>query len=616
GSGRSLGAVLCLSILLGAGAAAGAEPVTAKGKIKQVTLYRSEALVTKTIVVDTAVGQVELRIEGLPPQVVGDSLFAEAATGIEVRAVRFRTRAVEAEPDEKIHALDQELEGIHDKLTANAEQVKLVIHRIAYLNSLELFVAPTASVELSKGVLDAATLEKITRFNFEQRAQAAEENLKLTREKRELEKRRAFLRAQRAELTRSSTRTVREALLFLEKREPGSQVVNLSYLVRNAGWSPSYNFRAGENGAVRVEANAIIQQMTGEDWNGVELVLSTASPGLSAEGPGLAPFHLTLGSPNRQMANREGQVGVGDFISQMSTAQNKMQVARAQQRASQSLRDNRGFNWEMNEAGNAIFGLELTVAADALSTLELERPIAMEEPSIEYRLKNPVSLASRSDQQLIRFDVLDLSARVYHVAAPMLTSYIYREAELTNTGSEALLAGPVSVYLDGRFVGRGEIPTVARGQSFVMGFGADSQLRARRELVAKTERVQGGNREVGFRYRIVLESYKDGKTPVRVVDRIPLPRNPDDVRVTLSELADPLSDDKVYLRVERPKGILRWEIEVPGHAAGDTARIVEYDYTMEFDKNRGVTTPTAAAVEGQQEYRQEFERMQIMRMGK
>ena len=61
----------------------------------------------------------------------------------------------------------------------------------------------------------------------------------------------------------------------------------------------------------------------------------------------------------------------------------------------------------------------------------------------------------------------------------MLTSYVYREAELANSSDQDLLAGPITVYLDGRFVGRGEIPTVA-GQTFVVGFGADPQLRARR----------------------------------------------------------------------------------------------------------------------------------------
>jgi hypothetical protein len=61
-------------------------------------------------------------------------------------------------------------------------------------------------------------------------------------------------------------------------------------------------------------------------------------------------------------------------------------------------------------------------------------------------------------------------------------------------------AGPVATFLGGQFVGRGEIPTVTLGESFAVGLGIDSSLRAKRELVDKQERIQGGNRVVDFIY--------------------------------------------------------------------------------------------------------------------
>ena len=70
-----------------------------------------------------------------------------------------------------------------------------------------------------------------------------------------------------------------EAVLFLEKHAPGKGTVRLNYLVGNCGWSPVYTVRAGENRKkVGVECNALIHQLSGEDWNGVTLTLSTASP--------------------------------------------------------------------------------------------------------------------------------------------------------------------------------------------------------------------------------------------------------------------------------------------------------------------------------------------------
>ncbi|MDH3585316.1 MAG: DUF4139 domain-containing protein, partial [Phycisphaerae bacterium] len=174
------------------------------------------------------------------------------------------------------------------------------------------------------------------------------------------------------------------------------------------------------------------------------------------------------------------------------------------------------------------------------------------------------------------------------------------EAELTNTTAEDLLRGTVNVYLDDRFVGRTEITTVARGQTFVVGFGADPQLRTTRELLDRELTKQGGNQVVSFRYRLVLENYKDGELPVRVQDRTPYLNTSEQLRVTLGEMTDKLSEDPVYLRLERPRGILRWDITVPAAASGEKARMVEYGYRIEFDRNFHLRNPTGSNAEQQQ----------------
>ena len=101
------------------------------------------------------------------------------------------------------------------------------------------------------------------------------------------------------------------------------------------------------------------------------------------------------------------------------------------------------------------------------------------------------------------------------MAAPVLTGFVYEEAALSNDGQSVLLAGPVSTYVDGQFVGQGFIPSVAVGEKFTVGLGIDSSLRATRELVEKTETTQGGNRVIDFTYHLRLENFS-GKRPTYV----------------------------------------------------------------------------------------------------
>jgi uncharacterized protein (TIGR02231 family) len=343
--------------------------------------------------------------------------------------------------------------------------------------------------------------------------------------------------------------------------------------------------------------------MTGEDWNGVALTLSTASPALSATGPGLAPFPVSL-TPDGD-GKKTNQA---DLAQQLQSIRGRQKTAIMQFNNSRDLTGNLSLNWDANAAANDFQYLELTNPKETLSSLRLDDTGA-EGPSLSYGIEGGVSLASRSDQQMVRILQTSFATNFYHMATPVLTSYVYREAELKNTSDEDLLAGPVNVYLDGGFVGQAEVPTVARGQTFVVGLGADPQVRSRRELANKTDSVQGGNRELGFEYRLLVENYKEQPVAIRLFDRLPHTDRTGDVRVELSALEVALSTDELYVRRERTKGILRWDVTVPAGAIGKDAHTVEYDYKVDFDRSFKL----GATVKNVPEQQIEFEQLQRSR---
>ncbi|MDX1566062.1 MAG: mucoidy inhibitor MuiA family protein, partial [Phycisphaeraceae bacterium] len=272
-----------------------APPKAVQGKVTEVTLYRGQARVVRSIELDGAHGPVELVVTDLPSQVVPQSLFAESVEGIDVRAVRYRKRAVGKAPRAEVRALEEKIAGLRDLIEANQDRQTLAAKRLAYLDKLEGFVAPTAKTELSKGVLDAEALEKVTQFSFAQREKVMQQLLELKKQSRQLKEDLSVAEHERRALAGGFSRLVHEAVLFLEKRAAGKQPVRLTYLVNQCGWAPSYNFRAksGE-GQVRLEYNGVIQQMSGEDWTNVKLTLSTASPSISAAVPGLASMPVSL----------------------------------------------------------------------------------------------------------------------------------------------------------------------------------------------------------------------------------------------------------------------------------------------------------------------------------
>ena len=569
------------------------ETVEATGRVDAVTVYRGQAYVTRVVEIPGPAGLREVIVGDLPEHVVPDSIYAESADGVEVRSVRYRMRPVQEDVRQEVRELDEQLRHVQDELEANQRHVALLDEHKAYLDALENFVALTANVELTKGVLDAETLERLTAFLFERRRGLTDQRLELLREQRSLHERQELLRRQRAELTGTSARTVREAVVFVNLVNAGGGRLRLRYLVNNATWSPSYTIRADQDHTkVMVDYYASIQQRSGEDWPDVRMTLSTATPSLAAKAPALTPLTVALASApqrdlkqaRRELRHRKGQAA-------KDRAQRNPAILRpGPQESQQQVEYEYGGEVQFDEVLNRLAGelQVLDLVASEKTPREPEHQEAQESVSVSYPLASRTTLPSRSDRQLIQIASLPVKAEFYKLAVPVLTDYVYEEATATNDSDIVLLAGPVSAYLGGQFVGHGEIPMVAVGETFKAGFGIDPSLRTSRELVKKRESIQGGNRVVHFTYGLRLENFGTTAATVRLLDRIPTAK-PLQAKIELVSPGPELSDDADYQRSDRKKGILRWDVQVPQQATGTQAFTLEYQFDLEYDKKMTIT---------------------------
>ena len=615
---------------------AGAEETPAESRVAAVTVYQGQALVTREVEIPSEEGLLELVITDLPAQIIPGSLYAEPGGGVEVRSVSFRQRPVQEDTREEVKQLDAEMLEIGDLMDAIRSKQTNLSTRKKYLSSLEKFMSGTGKSDLEHGVLDAAALASLKEMVFSDRDKIAEQELSLKRQLRDLNEKLSVVKRKRQNITGSASRTVREAIVFLNVPEQGNKSLRLTYLVSGASWSPSYNLRADEKKSeVVVEYNASVQQMSGEDWNDVAMTLSTATPSLMASAPRLDPLMIQLTS-RRQSKSEEGLERSSLLNKQRMLAQNrgnyffemdsKLGVNANgvvdgwdQSNISSGIAAGRvptarqsgsfGFGGGGSAGGGGGFGgvyVQLQQAAQADTSLnkiandmiicDLTCPtseVVLNKPkreadeteglSIVYRLANRTSLPSRSDRQLIQIASMPIKAEFYHVAKPALTSYVFKEAKLTGGAKVVLLPGPAATFLGDRFVGRGEIPAVSIGQSFNVGLGIDESLRASRRLADRQERVQGGNRITKIEYQIGIENYGTEAVDVRLFARLPKSSG-NDIKIQLVE-SDPAVQERAEQDDSEENGILRWDIEVPASATGVDRVNVEYAMQIEHDKN-------------------------------
>ena len=556
-------------------------PPAVTGRLTGVTLYQGTALVTRHIDLPAGEkGPFEVIVTPLPTATDPASVFADRAEGVEVRAVACRSRPPEeAEKLEgAVAELEQAIKTLNQEISISRNEIALRRIRQDYLKSLGNFVAPAVSQEMAHGVLQAKEIEAVTKMHFTEYETASQEIMEMDFKIADDQEKLARLQKERDKLAAGPPVTY-DAVLYLDKPKEGAASLKLNYLVKDCGWSPVYNVRGNiAQNEIGIEFNALIHQVSGENWDGVKLALSTASPTVSAYNPQLAPLYVRVAGGGQQA----GVGAVGNSI-RFNKALDQQKAALAGQFRGQSIQEAATANFDANDFAASVQLIELS---ERMSELRRLREDSTEDVlSIEYDLERPVTLVSRREAQMVPVMQHRGKAEFYHVAVPILTSAVFREAELTNVTSQDLLGGTVNVYLDGRFTGRTEMPTIARGRNFTLGFGVDGQLRARRNLIDRREAVQGGNQQVEISVEVVLENYKDKPTKLRLRERTPTMEDAASLRVALGQMSQELSVDPDYVRFGKPKGILLWNLEVkPG--SGKDATSLSYSYSLEFDKNQ------------------------------
>lgn len=558
-----------------------------------VTVYQSSALVAREVAVPAKAGTVELIVSPLPATTVPNSLYAESAGDIRVLATRYRTRPLQETAQEELRKLESDV-----KLLAKAEQVtrkqlETLQANLQFVSKLEGFTAATMEKVTEKGMLNAEAVTQLSTFVMDSRDTRNAQVVALEQKLQENAEQRDFLRRQIAQLAKTSDKTGREAVIVLDKAGDKAGKVTLHYMVSAASWRPQYKVRANpENGQVEIEYLAAIAQQTGEDWTGVDVVLSTAMPMFNAAPPELAVLEVQTVAVAPRPANAPAvgeKMKVEGRYDVLANSLDQRQFKEVQQSAQQFdfKGDKVGADKEYNVAAAVAQANELMADRDFIAQRRRQDSTQREGQSVTFHLNRKLSIPWREDEQLIEVARLPFKSEWFYKAVPVLTPHVYRLADLTNNSQQVILPGEATMYLGSDFVGRETLPLVAVGQTFTAGFGVDPQIQVDRQLVEKSRAVQGGNQVQKFDYRLTISSYKDQPVKLQLWDRTPHAEG-DAVNVTLANTSSILSTDERYMRDQQPKGLLRWDLTLEPNTHGPKASSLTYQYKLEYAKDAAI----------------------------
>jgi hypothetical protein len=564
----------------------------AASKIVAVTVYQNSALVTREVTVPEGTGQLELVVSPLPPETVGNSLYSEGGDGIRILNTRFRSRAIKEDTREEVRKLESTLKQLAKSAQQIQADLQTATENLKFLAKLESYTSTTLQHLSDKGMLNSEASIAMARFVMTTRAERSKEVVNLQQALDANKEQAEFAKRQLNELTSGIQKTERDAVIVVDKANAGAGAIRLNYLVGSVNWRPHYKLRAGKDrDPVALEYLASVQQRTGEDWAGVLVALSTAQPMLNAAPPELKS--LEVAAIPMDAPNPMAQAGIPAGPDAFGGGKGKDAYKSLQQRAnagrqqSQTLANS--FSWgEAARVINDAAALEqyAQICAHRDEIFMAQRELGVDDgegPSVTYRLKTRLSLPSRNDDQTLEIARIELTPDYFYKSVPVLTSHVYRQATLTNSSDFVLLPGSATMYLGADFVGRCELPIVAIGKQFTVGFGVDPQIQVSRQMLNKDHKTTGGNQVLTFDYQILINSYKTEPVKMQVWDRVPK-AEAQTVAVSLVNQKPDLSSDALYLREDRPKNLLRWDVTVPPGQHGEKAISIGYQFRMELDR--------------------------------
>lgn len=515
-------------------------------KLVSAVVYPDRARLTRTGKTSLDTGLHILEIANLPLEMRTESLRASArgSARAKLRGVQAKRTFFTEAPVEQVRQLESDMEAKKDELQSIETQIELVRQSRSNLNSLA-GRTDTFALALASGEMSVESHRKLYDDLRSQMEILDSEMLKLGGRKRELERHIEKLKNELKELTSARPRKRYSAQVEIDVLEAGDLTLELIYVVNGADWKPLYDLRLTEEASLpALELNylAEISQISGEDWETVSLLLSTARPALTNTLPDLDPWYIRQYTPPAPMP-RVAAAAMTRSLSDKAVAAPPSEETAAM----------------LNEA--------------AFTSAEYEQAqVETSSIALSYLVPGVFTIPGDGQPHKVNVAVIGLVPKMDYVCAPRLVEEVYRRAKITNDSPYTLLAGAGNLFAGDEFIGATTLEFTAPQGEIEMYFGVEDQIKVEREIkrrdVEKT--LIGGKRRWHFGYEIRLENLLETFAHLTIHDQIPVAGH-EEIKVRL-ESADPKPNQQSELN------LLDWNLDLEPREK----RTLRFDFMVEY----------------------------------
>lgn len=597
--------------VLSFGQATGEIPVATE--VKKVVVFPENAQVSRQERVSVGAGTTLLKFVDLSPFIIPNTVQARVDGAVVVLSVNHRQDFLgELEKSPQLQQLENDLEELRDKMAALQAEIEVSNEEIAFLNANRNIGGNEA--------IDATRLKAAADFYRSRLTELKSKILKNGKKQDQLGAEVQDLEKEIQSLSSSGRNKKGTVEIKVTSKQAQTIGVEVSYLVRNAGWFPSYDIKAHDiNSPLELIYKANVRQDTKTDWKKAQLRFSTANPNTSAVKPELLPYLLgsnlappkyynTITQVSGMVVDERGEPLPGVSISlEGSTIATQAdfdgryslsvpgrgsvlvfsyighQVLKKQvtgptlnvvlEEDNQALEEvvitGYGRSKKALEDGDVTVNIR-GATSQTLPTFSIQR-----QTTVEFEINIPYTILSDNKNYAVEMARYRLPAVYKYVSVPKVDPSAYLIAQIRDWEQYNLLEGEANLYFEDTFVGKSLLDLRDAFDTLEISLGRDKSVSVKREKSKdfSSKKFVGTRRETQIGWTIAIKNNKPSVIDLQVQDQVPISMM-EEIKVTVDELSGGSLSEEM--------GKVDWNLKVP--AGGE--RTLSLRYTVRYPRDR------------------------------
>lgn len=260
--------------------------------VKKATVFIEGAQVVREKTINLDKGKTLLNFSGLSPFIDDQSIQVKSPDNLTVLSVNHRHNYLDKpEKSQEIKALENQIEKTKEKLTLEQARLQIKKDEITFLHE-------NRDIGGKDQATDVTSLKETSEFYGKKLTRLKMKEIEFQKNIKQLKQKKKNLEKQLKSLTGKEEFPVGEILVKVRTKAATEAHFEISYLVDNVGWNPTYDIRAENiNQPIKLVYKARVYQDTKVDWNDVDMSFSSSDPTISGSAPELRTYYLDYNTP-------------------------------------------------------------------------------------------------------------------------------------------------------------------------------------------------------------------------------------------------------------------------------------------------------------------------------